>query len=78
VSARQHRGFAHLKAGRYDQAIEDYTLALDILSNAETLFGRGVARLRRGNQAGGDADIAAASALDPTIAEKFSSFGVKL
>jgi tetratricopeptide (TPR) repeat protein len=78
VSARQHRGFVHLRAGRYDQAIEDYTVALEILSNAETLFGRGLAKARKGDKAGADADIAAAKALDPRIAEKFTSFGVKL
>jgi tetratricopeptide (TPR) repeat protein len=77
VSARQHRAFVLLKAGRFDEAIQDYTLALDILSNAETLFGRGTAKLKKGDKAGADADIASAKALDPTIGEKFVGFGVK-
>jgi tetratricopeptide (TPR) repeat protein len=78
VSARQHRGFVQLKAGRYDQAVEDYTLALEILSNAETLFGRGIAKAKKGEAAAGDVDIAEARALDPNIAQKFARFGVKL
>jgi tetratricopeptide (TPR) repeat protein len=77
VSARQHRAFVHLKAGRYDQAIDDYNQALEILSNAETLFGRGVAKQKKGDAAGGQADILAAKALDPNIVEKFGRFGIK-
>jgi hypothetical protein len=77
VSARQHRGFVELKAGRYDLAIEDYNLAIEFLSNAETLYGRGTAKRRKGDTAGGDAGIAAAVGLDPRIAETFAGFGVK-
>jgi tetratricopeptide (TPR) repeat protein len=77
VTARQHRGFVELKAGKYDQAIEDYNLAVEIVSNAETLYGRGTAKLKKGDTVDGNADIAAAVALDPKIAEKFVSFGVK-
>jgi tetratricopeptide (TPR) repeat protein len=77
VSARQHRAFVHLKAGRYDQAIEDYDQALEILSNAEALFGRGVAKQRKGDEVDGQIDILAAKARDPKIAEKFERFGIK-
>jgi hypothetical protein len=43
--------------------------ALDILSNVETLLGRGVAKQKQGDEAGGQADIPAAKAQDATIAE---------
>ncbi len=77
VSARQHRAFVHLKAGRYDQAVDDYNQALEILSNAEALFGRGVAKQKKGDAAGGQVDILAATGLDPNIVEKFARFGIK-
>jgi tetratricopeptide (TPR) repeat protein len=78
VSVRQHRAFALLKAGRYDEAVQDYTQALEILSNAESLYGRGVAELKKGDKPGAEADMAAAKALDPKISEKFERFGVAL
>jgi len=77
VSARQHRAFVHLKAGRYDQAIDDYNQALEILSNAEALFGRGMAKQKKGDAADGQVDILAAKALDSNIAQKFTFFGIK-
>ena len=78
VSARQHRAFALLKAGRYDEAVRDYAQALEILSNAESLYGRGVAKLKKGDKTGAEADMAAAKSLDPKISEKFERFGVTL
>src|SRR6185312_7862392 len=77
VSARQHRGFVHLKAGRHAEAIEDYNLAVEIKSNAETLYGRGLAKQKTSDAAGAASDIAAAKTLDPQIVEKFSRFGIK-
>jgi hypothetical protein len=41
------------------------------------LFGRGVARKRLGNAASSKADIAAATLIDPKIAEVHASYGVK-
>jgi tetratricopeptide (TPR) repeat protein len=78
VSARQHRAFALLKAGRYDEAVQDYTVALEILSNAESLYGRGVAKLKKGDNMGAKVDMAAARSLDSEIGETFKHFGVTL
>ena len=77
VGARQHRAFVHLKAGRYDQAIDDYNQALEILSNAEALFGRGMAKQKKGDAAGVQADILAAKTFDPNVAQKVALFGIK-
>ena len=78
VSARQHRAFVLLKLGRYDESIQEYTQALELLSNAETLFGRGVAKLKKGDEPAANVDIDAARAVDPLIDVRFAGFGVKL
>jgi tetratricopeptide (TPR) repeat protein len=64
------RGLVLLKLGRFDEAIADYDAELKI--NAErpaSLYGRGVARRKKGDVAGGDADIAAAKALKGDVAD---------
>ena len=38
---------------------------------------RGLAKLKSGDRAGGNADIAAAAALDPKIAAIYAGYGVK-
>lgn len=78
VSARQDRALVHLKAGRFGDAIQDYDLALVLLpQSAEVLYGRGLAKTRAGDKAGGEADIKAAMALQADIAERFKGYGVK-
>jgi tetratricopeptide (TPR) repeat protein len=76
--AREVRGLVHLKAGRFDAALGDYEVALGSQpTRAASLYGRGIARRRLGNTAGGDADIAAAVARWPGVAADFERFGVK-
>lgn len=78
VSAIQHRGFVHLKAGRFAAAIEDFDKALELTpKSAEVLYGRGVAKQKNGDAGGGDADIAAAKEIQSDIAEKYARYGVK-
>ena len=74
----ENRGFAYLKMGQYDRAIADYEagLALDPPNKADLLYGRGFAKLKKGD-ASGAADVAAAKALHEKIAEEFASYGVK-
>lgn len=74
----ENRGFAYLKMGQYDRAIADYEagLALDPPNKADLLYGRGFAKLKKGDAAGA-ADVAAAKALHEKIAEEFASYGVK-
>ena len=43
---------------------------------ASSLFGRGVAKVRTGNAAGGNDDIVAAKAIRPSITEEFKEYGV--
>ena len=59
-------------------AIADYNSALRIDPKLPTaLYGRGLAELKKGNSAGGGADIAAAKTADPNIVEQFSHYGFK-
>jgi hypothetical protein len=43
---------------------------------AQALYGRGIARLRRGDQAGGWSDISAAQNIQPGIQTQFARYGV--
>ncbi len=66
------RAFVQLRAGRLDLAVADYTAALDLNPReASSLYGRGLAKQQKGDAAGAAADIAAARAIDPAIADHF-------
>jgi hypothetical protein len=41
------------------------------------LYGRGLARLKKGDTAGGNADVAAAKQVEAKIADDFSQYGVR-
>jgi tetratricopeptide (TPR) repeat protein len=72
------RGLAYLKSGRFDDAIVDYNAAL--LKDAKlagALYGRGIAKTRKGDRIGGAADIDAATAINPGIAEEFAHYGLR-
>jgi tetratricopeptide (TPR) repeat protein len=72
------RGLVYLKLGRFDPAIADYTAVLkEIPEFADSLYGRGLAKRKKGDAAGGEADVAAAKALRPDVAEEFAKYGVK-
>jgi hypothetical protein len=64
--------------GDIDRAIADFDVALvKHPKHAHSLFARGVAKVRNGDQAGGDADIAAAKAIEPRIEEEYARYGVR-
>jgi tetratricopeptide (TPR) repeat protein len=68
----------NLKIGLPNSAIADYNAALRINpKHASALFGRGKAKLKNGDTAGGNADLAAAKAINPEIADDFVSYGIK-
>jgi tetratricopeptide (TPR) repeat protein len=70
------RGFVDLKLGRNDQALADYNTALKLDPNSpHALYGRGLAKKRRGD-VDGEADRSAARAARPNIEQSFSMFGV--
>ena len=71
------RGFANLKLGQLEQAIADYDAALRLNpKNPGSLFGRGMAKVARGDGSGND-DIGVAKTLKPNIAEVFARAGLK-
>jgi tetratricopeptide (TPR) repeat protein len=71
-----NRGIAYMNLGQFDRAIADYDAALKRdPRQAYALHGRGFAKLKRGD-AGGNADIAAAKALQRDVAEIFTPYGV--
>ena len=77
--ALDSRGFTYLKLGRFEQAIADYDAALARdPREASTPYGRGLARLRsQMTPEGGRADLAAAKALAPGVAEEFARHGLR-
>jgi tetratricopeptide (TPR) repeat protein len=78
------RGFVYLKMGDFNKAIADYDQSIllggDKLTSGEeasSLYGRGIAKLRKGDADGGNNDIRAATKRKPNIAEEFQRYGVQ-
>jgi tetratricopeptide (TPR) repeat protein len=72
------RGLVHLKMDQLDAAIADYNSALQSEPRlASALYGRGLARRKKGDTVAGDADIAAAIAVEASIADEFARYGVR-
>jgi tetratricopeptide (TPR) repeat protein len=64
--------------GQADQALTEYNKALKNAPNAPTsLYGRGVAKLMKGDTSGSTADFDAAKRGMPRIAEEFTKVGVQ-
>ncbi len=75
--ALDSRGFVYLRMQRYDDAIADFDAALKRDPNlGASLFARGIARLRKGDKAGGDADLARARAMSADIDKTYAEYGV--
>jgi len=75
-----YRGFAWLKLGQFDKALADYDMAFALTKSpdhADWLYVRGMAKLKKGDAAGGNADIASAKAGRADIAEEYAKYGVK-
>ena len=71
-------GFVELRLERYDNAIADYdTVLKSSPTQASSLFGRAIAKLRKGDAKGGQADLAAAKAVYPGVEAEFARYGVK-
>lgn len=65
------RGDVFRKKGDYERAIADFNVAIQIDPNyARTYYNRGVAKLKIGDVAGSDADLAKARQLKPDIGEE--------
>ena len=71
------RGFVNLKLNQFDNAIKDYDAALKLdAKQVGSLYGRGLAKLRKGDR-NGAADINAAKGMKAGIAEEFARYGLK-
>jgi tetratricopeptide (TPR) repeat protein len=71
------RAFIFLKMTHFDAAVSDYDAALRIDPKlAFAFYGRGLARLKNGDPSG-EADIAAAKALQADIAEEYARYGMQ-
>jgi len=71
------RGLVGIKQGLFDKAWSDYDAAHRAKpDNAGFLYGRGIAALRLGRKAEGNADLAAALKLDGKIAKTYAGYGV--
>jgi len=70
----------YLKLGQFDKALADYDAALTLTknpNNADWLYGRGVTKLKKGDIAGGNADIEIAKTIKAGIAEEYAKYGIK-
>jgi hypothetical protein len=64
--------------GQWDSAIDDYSSALRFDPKlASSIYGRGLAKLKKGDTTDGNADIAEAKAIEANIVEGFARYGVQ-
>lgn len=70
------RSKAYLRLERFEDALRDLDSLIGRSSeqNAGWMFGRGIARLRLGQEAEGNADIASARALSPLVDQEYARF----
>jgi hypothetical protein len=78
LDAHDSRGFRQPEDGPGEQChCRLRRGAEDRSKHASSLYGRGIAKLRIGNAAGGNGDIAAAKGIHPGIADEFASYGIR-
>jgi tetratricopeptide (TPR) repeat protein len=71
------RGLTYLKMGEWKLAVADFNSALRLDSRlASARYGRGLAKLKTGDVAGGKADTAAAKTAEQDIEGKFHGYGL--
>jgi tetratricopeptide (TPR) repeat protein len=65
------------RLGDYDKSIGNYDAALKIRpKNAWTLYGRGLAKLKKNNRSEGEADITEAVKISPGVADAYKRMGL--
>ncbi len=70
-------GLVFLRLKRHDDAIKAYSAAVDKApASAVSRYGLGLAKVRRGQFDAGNADIAAAKAMEPKVEELFVTYGI--
>src|SRR5262249_3546532 len=76
VATLNSRAFIYLKMTNFDAAVSDFDAALRADPKlAFALYGRGLARLKNEDSAG-EADVAAAKALQVDIGEEYARYGM--
>ncbi len=66
-----------MRRGEYKKAVDDFDDALKLNPKLDWfLYGRGIAEIRLGKSAAGQADIEAAKAIRPAIAEDAAAYGI--
>jgi tetratricopeptide (TPR) repeat protein len=71
------KGLVLLRLGRVDDAISVYDAALAKRpKQSASLYGRGLAQLKKGNTGAADQDRKAALAVDPDVVETFADMGL--
>lgn len=79
AAAMDSKAFVLLRMGRYRDAIATFDEALTLRPKyPASLFGRGVARIRSGDRAGGLADVEAARKVDANIVSEYAGYGVRI
>jgi len=69
------RGLVKLRLSRLDEAIQDYDAALKLQPRLlSSLFGRGIAKQRKGAAEDAKSDLAAARAIDSKIDAQFAVY----
>jgi len=77
INTTIHRGIVNTALGRLDDAFADFAFVLGKeKDNPTALFGRGLIKLKRGETASGQEDIAAVRAKDPSIEKDFAKYGL--
>jgi tetratricopeptide (TPR) repeat protein len=67
-----------MKMGQFDRSIDDYNSALRLEPKlASALYGRGLAKLKKGDKDGSNADISAAKIIQAKIGDDFVRYGVQ-
>jgi len=60
-----------------DEAIAQFAIALRAQPRlAPALYGRGLAELKKGDKAAGEADVAAAAGIAPGLVQQYRRFGL--
>lgn len=78
AATHDSRGFIYLKMDQLNSAIDDYNAALHFEPKlAGALYGRGLAKRKKGDATGANADIAAAKTIQAKISEDFVRYGVR-
>lgn len=73
----QTRALVLLRLNRLDEAITQYTAAIKAQPrDATALYGRGLAELKKGDRAAGEADIAAATGIARNVGAQFRRMGL--